>query len=387
MLKQQPMSTTNTQRIHSLDALRALAMFLGVVLHSVMAYTATPFKNFYQDLHYSNGIYDVIYFVIHTFRMQLFYLIAGFFFRLLYLKIGDAAFIKHRTQRIVIPFVAGLFLVVPFTTLPLAVYNITGEGQHLTGQDLGLIVKSIFTWKGVVHLWFLYYLILFYMIGMVMLKFKLPKIPAAIVPPLLLVASFASLLLFDTYYIRYIPGLIPKPDFILYYGIFIYAGWHLHAHKEKYFNLLKRYGPAFAVIGFIATLLVYYNNTYPVIILKSGMTIATAALVIGCLGVFLRWVNAGSHTMRYLSDASYWVFLVHFGLVYLMHVLLGFTTIPGPLKPVLSFTVPVVVSLVTYQWFVRYTIIGYYLHGKRERTAYVNSERQHERVYKVPVTE
>lgn len=381
------MSTTpNTQRIHSMDALRALAMFLGVVLHAVMAYTATPFKNFYQDLHYSNSAYDVIYFVIHTFRMQLFYLIAGFFFRLLYLKIGEAAFIKHRTQRIVIPFVASLFLIVPFTTLPLTAYMITGEGQHLTGQDISQIIRNIFVWRGPVHLWFLYYLILFYIIGMLLVKVKMPKVPAAIVPPLLLVASFASLLLFDTYYIKYIPGLIPKPTFILYYGVFVYAGWYLHAHKEKYFDLIRRYGLVCTAIGFVTTLMVYYNNTASMIVLKSGMTIATAALVLGFLGVFLRWVNAESSTVRYLSDASYWVFLVHFGLVYLMHVGLGFTNIPGPLRPVLSFAVPVAISLLTYQWFVRYTIIGFYLHGKRERINISNSERQHERVYKVPVT-
>ncbi|MBP1650970.1 MAG: conserved rane protein of unknown function, partial [Bacteroidetes bacterium] len=131
-------TTTNTQRINSMDALRALAMFLGVVLHAVMAYTITPFENFYHDPHYSSGAYDVIFFVIHTFRMQLFYLIAGFFFRLLYFRIGEAAFIKHRTQRILIPFVVGLFLILPFTNLPLTAYTVTGGGQHLTGPDVSL---------------------------------------------------------------------------------------------------------------------------------------------------------------------------------------------------------------------------------------------------------
>ncbi|WPQ60959.1 acyltransferase family protein [Chitinophaga sancti] len=372
-------TTTNTQRINSMDALRALAMFLGVVLHAVMAYTMTPFENFYHDPHYSSGAYDVIFFVIHTFRMQLFYLIAGFFFRLLYFRIGEAAFIKHRTQRILIPFVVGLFLILPFTNLPLTAYTVTGGGQHLTGPDVSLILHNIMIWRGPVHLWFLYYLTLFYIIGIVLLRLKLPRLPAAIVPALLLVGSFVSLMLFDTYYIKYTPGLIPKPNYILYYGIFVYAGWVLHEHKEKYFPLLKRYGLAFTAIGMAAALLIYYNSTTADIFLKAGMTIATSSLVLGFLGVFIRWVNAESYTMRYLSDASYWVYLVHVGLVYTMQAWLGDTQLPGILKPVLCFIVPVAISLLTYQWFVRYTIIGFYLHGKREKS---NNE-EHKRVYKV----
>jgi glucan biosynthesis protein C len=362
-----------------MDALRALAMFLGVVLHAVMAYTMTPFEHFYHDPHYSSNIYDVIFFVIHTFRMQLFYLIAGFFFRLLYFRIGEAAFIKHRTQRILIPFVVGLFLILPFTNLPLTAYTVTGGGQHLTGPDISLILHNILIWRGPVHLWFLYYLTLFYIIGIVLLRMKLPKLPAAMVPALLLAGSFVSLLLFDTYYIKYTPGLVPKPNYILYYGIFVYAGWVLHEHKEKYFPLLKRYGLAFTATGLGIALLIYYNSTAAGILLKSGMTIATVSLVLGFLGVFLRWVNAESYTMRYLSDASYWVYLVHVGLVYMMQAWLGDTNLPGVLKPVLCFIVPVAISLLTYQWFVRYTIIGFYLHGKREKS---NTE-EHKRVYKI----
>jgi glucan biosynthesis protein C len=124
---------------------------------------------------------------------------------------------------------------------------------------------------------------------------------------------------------------------------------------------------------------IYYNSSTADIFLKMGMTIATSSLVMGFLGVFLRWVNAESYIMRYLSDASYWVYLVHVGLVYMMQAWLGDTNLPGVLKPVLCFIIPVAISLLTYQWFVRYTIIGFYLHGKREKM----HPEAHKTVYKM----
>ena len=74
-------------RYHGLDALRAFAMILGVVLHAGMFYV----EGIGSSLGYemtgevpptSAGI-GVLFFFIHTWRMPFFFLLAGFFTRLI----------------------------------------------------------------------------------------------------------------------------------------------------------------------------------------------------------------------------------------------------------------------------------------------------------------
>jgi glucan biosynthesis protein C len=377
--------SANTTRISSMDALRALAMFLGVLLHAVMAYTVKPFEGMYQDPLYRNSNYDLIFFLIHTFRMQLFYLIAGFFFRLLYYRIGVSAFIKHRTQRILVPFIAGLLIILPLTYLPDVTYSVTGRGAHFTGSDFLTIMHDIFIWRGPLHLWFLYYLLLFYVIGIFIIKLRSVimkerewKIKPLLIASLLITGSFLTLLLFDSPYIQYTPGLKPRISYILYYGLFVYAGWLLHGNMKAYFPPLKKYGLPFLIAGAFCATVVYYFAYFPSAVnavitsewqLKLLMTLTTVTFVLGFLGVFLRFVNAESPVIRYLSDASYWVYLMHVIVVDTVQILLGNTTLWGPLKPLLCFIIPVGITLITYQLFVRYTFIGYYLHGSRKSTA------------------
>ena len=68
------------KRLHSLDALRAAMMLLGLVLHSVVSYItiAIPEAWPYQDRQTSVA-FDYLVFAIHLFRMPTFFVMAGFF--------------------------------------------------------------------------------------------------------------------------------------------------------------------------------------------------------------------------------------------------------------------------------------------------------------------
>ncbi|MGN7723884.1 acyltransferase family protein [Chitinophaga sp. 22620] len=387
-MTQTPTGTGGNQaRIYSMDALRALAMFLGVALHAAMPYTVKDFPGFYHDPAYSNIAFDLTYFLIHIFRMQLFYLIAGFFFRLLYQKIGASAFMKHRAQRILIPFIAGLIFILPLTYLPGVYDRVTEGGAHFTGADAAAIFRDIIIWRGPLHLWFLYYLMLMYLAGLAMIKWCWPLIsrykglerivmfrarPAAALL-LLAVVSFLTLLLFKTPFIHYAPGLVPRIEYLLYYGWFFYAGWVLHAGMKDFFPPLKKYSPALTLAG--AAMALYLGltaegkeNQMPVIWIKALATITTVLLVTGVMGIFLRWVNAEKPFLRYLSDSSYWIYLVHVGILNLVEPWLGKTPVWGPGKFFISIAITLLAGLLSYQYLVRYTFIGYYLHGPRKRS-------------------
>ena len=71
------------ERIYFMDNLRAGAMFLGVVLHAAIFYCYFPLAPFRQHAESSKTLYYLVDF-IHIWRMELFFLVSGFFGALLF---------------------------------------------------------------------------------------------------------------------------------------------------------------------------------------------------------------------------------------------------------------------------------------------------------------
>ena len=92
-------SSGNIARRHDLDALRAIAMLLGIALHVGLGYVpgwiitddADP-----QVLHKTSDGFQVMFNIIHGFRMPLFFLVSGFFTAMLWRKRGVTSLLKHR---------------------------------------------------------------------------------------------------------------------------------------------------------------------------------------------------------------------------------------------------------------------------------------------------
>src|SRR6185295_12452682 len=96
----------SNERLHALDALRGFALICGVILHAAMSYL--PGFNVWPLLDRSpSATLAVTFFVIHMFRMTTFFVIAGFFARLLLERRGVRAFVRNRATRIVVPLVVG----------------------------------------------------------------------------------------------------------------------------------------------------------------------------------------------------------------------------------------------------------------------------------------
>lgn len=96
------------KRRHDLDALRSGAMLLGIALHAAVAYTTARWL--VNDSQQSE-LFDVFANLVHGFRMQLFFLLSGFFTAMLYQKRGLKALVVHRFKRIFLPLILfGVFL-------------------------------------------------------------------------------------------------------------------------------------------------------------------------------------------------------------------------------------------------------------------------------------
>jgi len=93
-------------------------------------------------------------------------------------------------------------------------------------------------------------------------------------------------------------------------------------------------------------------------------------LIFGITGLFIRYASNHSMTMRYISDASYWVYLVHLPLTAFIPSLLLNWEVPSTIKFLTVLICTATICFVTYHYLVRATFIGKFLNGRKyERQA------------------
>ena len=126
---------STSERINGFDALRTIAMWLGIVLHSIIAYKSVPEIGWPVDNRFNLGFLDWMYAYIHIFRMPVFFLVAGFFARLVIMRSGINYFVTQRFKRILIPFVIGTILLVPLTMIPFHFYKFFFLQKQLLPED------------------------------------------------------------------------------------------------------------------------------------------------------------------------------------------------------------------------------------------------------------
>lgn len=369
-----------SERINGFDALRTIAMWLGIVLHGLIVYKAKPEVNWPHDpdvhVYFLNWLYDYI----HIFRMPLFFMVAGFFARFVIKRSGTGYFIKQRFKRIVIPFTIGVILIVPISLLPFNYYQFYYVQEQATNEAWHNSFLQMFKWSGLVHLWFLYYLILFYFFSLTTvffvgkLKFNFSgKLSRLVENVSLLKLLFISLLLFLILLWLHdvVPpvntGIRPNPGSLVYYYFFYCWGWIMQTNLKSINSLKKNCwvlfitGTAISVLRFKGVM----GNQSEVTYLLAA--VQTVSFIAGFTGLFMKFFHAESKVWRYCSDATYWVYIIHLSIIVSLQVAFINSPIPGWLRLPAVLIITFFVTLVSYHFFVRYTIIGEYLHGKRIR--------------------
>lgn len=378
---------TNGPRLHSLDALRATMMWLGIVLHSAMLYMEPGI-----DIHRSpetSLIATSLFGWIHIFRMPVFFMLAGFFTCMLIERKGVNATLLHRAKRIALPFV--LFWPVLFVLI-----NVTIEA-HATRLDpsapgVSFQIEDWLVTTG--HLWFLYYLIFFTpsvaVFAWVLKKFMSPRrrstwLDGAAVMMRswwgIVLLSLLAAVLSEGYPASIMTGdgeFLPALSSISYYLIFYLAGWVLFArfssltmHYAKrwrlYFGIAV---PAFFganALGFAA--LGLFGEAF----VRSEVDFAFRAIYSISvwlwsgffIGLFLQIFQNNSPLLRYFSDSSYWVYLSHYPIVLALAYAFYLVELPALLKMSVLIVLTSMICLSTYHLMIRYTMIGSLLNGHR----------------------
>lgn len=180
-------------------------------------------------------------------------------------------------------------------------------------------------------------------------------------------------------------GLLPLPSVLVYYAIFFFFGAVYWDMKDDVGRLSQAWGVTLSV----ALLIVFpigleiVSGTFG-LLSKESMGISPSVLsllgnflqslfawmmIIGSIGMFRAFFREENKTMRYVSDSSYWLYLVHLPLVVLAQWFVKDLPIPGLVKFLGIIVVVTAVLLISYEYGVRYTVIGKMLNGPRKRVS------------------
>jgi len=165
-------------RYHHLDAVRGFALLLGVFFHAAESFG--PRNNYWAIVDCSPSEFlEGVRFACHAFRLELFFVIAGFFARFLLVRRGTAGFVKNRVQRILVPLVVGWVVVYPLLVAiwiwgasiagRLREFGVPQEALNLPVWQLtlGFFMTGGFLQKfDLTHLWFLHQLLVIYALAL-----------------------------------------------------------------------------------------------------------------------------------------------------------------------------------------------------------------------------
>ncbi|MCZ4058731.1 glucans biosynthesis protein MdoC [Pantoea sp. LMR881] len=154
------MSTAKPEREYFLDSIRAYLMLLGVPFHVSLIYSMQKWAVNSQEPSLWLTLFNDF---IHAFRMQVFFVISGYFSYMLYLRYQPQRFLKVRLERVGIP----LLTAVPLITLP-QFFMLKAWTQKLSNWDNFSLYEKFnnLMWELISHLWFLVVLVVLTTLGM-----------------------------------------------------------------------------------------------------------------------------------------------------------------------------------------------------------------------------
>jgi peptidoglycan/LPS O-acetylase OafA/YrhL len=84
-----------------------------------------------------------------------------------------------------------------------------------------------------------------------------------------------------------------------------------------------------------------------------------------CIGAALSFLDRPAPRWRYLADGSYWMYLIHLPIVWLLEAWMLRWPLSWLVKFPLVLTITAVLLLASYHYLVRGTFVGVFLNGRR----------------------
>jgi len=383
----------NSIRYHGLDALRGMAMLLGIVLHAALPYMPNV-EAFWPADESSSHVINTIFQFIHIWRMPLFFILAGFFANLIISKKSWRSWWGNRFLRIALPII--VFFPVMSLTLPwIFKYGKTGDFIFFY-SDVGQPF----------HLWFLWQLMIFvistaifrlpYLLGVGVLK-ALNRIGLGFIGNVFgeYKSVLSSILFRSRFPIVFIilcsvinlptqGELIVNP---IASGLYFVIGYSLYGNASL-FTFLKTHWRHYFLAGLVAFTLymilesknlvtdIYSTDMKGDEYLKAisepfAIIIVSIKIICGVLfsyafiGLAEKRFGAYNPRLRFISDGAYWMYLIHLPIVTFITFFMFNFHMPIEIKFLIAIVMTSIICLGTYKYFVRSTPIGILLNGRR----------------------
>jgi len=373
------------ERLHALDALRGFALLCGLILHAAIPYLPGFNRSPLVDGSPSVPL-GLMFFVIHIFRMTVFFVIAGFFARLLVERGGVRGFVRNRSLRVVVPLVVGWFVFIPVIIAAMR-WGLGDQPLRRAAGAAGL------------HLWFLYVLMLLYAAALpvrglvrstldtggrlragmdVGLRAVVRGPWAAFVLSVPLAIAFFS----STWRLwNGIPtpdeSLIPNLPAAVAFSVAFLVGWLLHRQAALLPSIERQWAVQLGLASALTVVCLWIVG-----VMRStetaasdlrtavyGLLYAAAgwAWTLALIGIALRFFAAASPVRRYVSDASYWIYLAHYPVLIALQAAMKDLPFHWSVKFPAQLIVSLAFLFATYHWLVRFTFVGAVLNGTRAR--------------------
>lgn len=388
----------DSARLDYLDATRAFALVLGVVFHASLAFMPVFIGWAVQDISTGSSIMHFLT-ISHSFRMELFFLLAGYFSHMTFHRKGARDFARSRALRVVVPFVVGWFLLQPLIMSGWAMGFASMRGDYsfwaaIAGgfADLKTLPAGLFTRT---HLWFLYYLALITGLTLILRSLVLgvagsraermahwtdagvawlARSPWAL--PVLAAPTAIALWQMRVWGVDTPDqSMRPHPPVLFVYGGFFCLGWLLERQPAA-MEGLARLSPTRwigAAGGFtIVTLMIqiqmdpgHPNHVAAHRVFVVGYALMMWSLVFLTIGVFQKVCRRNRPWVRYVADSSYWMYLIHLPVVVWLQVAVAEVPVHWSFKLACISAFTIAFALLSYDLFVRSTFLGAILNGRR----------------------
>lgn len=147
------MSNVPAQREYFLDSIRAWLMLLGIPFHISLIYSSHVWHVNSAEPSWWLTLFNDF---IHSFRMQVFFVISGYFSYMLFLRYPLKKWWTVRVERVGIP----MLTAIPLLTLPQFLMLQYVKGKMESWHSLSLYDKyNTLMWELISHLWFLLVLV------------------------------------------------------------------------------------------------------------------------------------------------------------------------------------------------------------------------------------
>jgi glucan biosynthesis protein C len=300
-----------------LDAARAFAALLGIVLHAAAGYLKYPIKEWPSFNVHTSFIFDMLAGAIHIFRVPVFFFLAGVVSYLLLQKVTVQQFTKDRFHRIGLPF---LFFI--------CVIHLPNLLTAFFSRQIHSMSDFINIFSNVSFLWFLEYLLIYYVcliVSFSLIRFVngqpvMEKLTSVWAKPkklaiLMISLNFIYLYFSHTWLTPTLLSIIPDLGLLSVYSIYFVIGL-LIAHSRNFneFFVYKWQDTLIGIVsygGYIFLFSLPHQETHRVLAILL-FSITLYFFFINFMAICHSFFSRKNKIISLLAKASYWIYLSQF---------------------------------------------------------------------------